>query len=125
MGQLSTMWPNIEIGRSNVVFWAYEWNKHGSCSPFSQYDYFNHAISLYNQNNLKSMLAAQNITPGTSHSIQVIFNAIQLHVGVQPLLVCFNRNYLAEIHICFDVTATSHTNCPVPSSQTCATSVIF
>ncbi|KAL5096366.1 hypothetical protein RYX36_000693, partial [Vicia faba] len=68
------------------------------------------------------MLAAQNIIPGTCHTIQVIFNAIQLHLGVQPLLVCFNRYYLAEVHICFDVTATNHRSCPIPSSQTCASS---
>ncbi|CAK8530183.1 unnamed protein product [Lathyrus sativus] len=124
--QLSNVWPNIEKGNTNVRFWGYEWNKHGSCSPFSQYNYFNHAISLYNQNNLMSMLAAQNILPnGTSHPPQDFINAIQLDVHVQPLLVCVNRNYLAEIHLCFDAAASIHINCPRPSSPTCSNSVIF
>jgi hypothetical protein len=34
-------------GTSDVELWRHEWEKHGSCTDESVYEYFNHALDAY------------------------------------------------------------------------------
>ena len=38
-------WPSLN-GPSNT-FWEHEWSKHGTCTPWSVHDYFNHGLQTY------------------------------------------------------------------------------
>jgi ribonuclease T2 len=41
---MDTLWPNL-LGR-NEDFWEHEWTKHGTCTTFSQHDYFQTTCGL-------------------------------------------------------------------------------
>ncbi|GAU24358.1 hypothetical protein TSUD_390670 [Trifolium subterraneum] len=126
--QLRIVWPNLKLTNTNIKFWKDQWDNHGSCSPWTQNDYFMKAMSLQVHNNLTTMLQAKGITPtGGPHQKQLITDAIKHKVHVDPFLVCAARRYLVEIHICFDVTTSlKHVNCPTPNpAQICGTHVIY
>ncbi|CAI8616370.1 unnamed protein product [Vicia faba] len=59
--KLNTVWPNLK--GINKELWRYEWKKHGTCSEMVLVDYFNHAIVLYEKNNIKDILKMP-LTPG-------------------------------------------------------------
>lgn len=120
---LSIAWPNLN--GINKRFWKTQWDKHGSCSLFNQFDYFKHAIYLWSKNNLTSILEEDDITPGGYYDKQRIIDVIVNNIGVDPNLTCVG-NSLAEIHLCFDPTyAINYRNCPYSHHQTCATATIF
>lgn len=47
--RMITYWPNVkyELTDSNYdSFWKHEWEKHGTCSKLTQYEYFDNALEL-------------------------------------------------------------------------------
>ena len=45
-------WPNVKSNQGDSdydSFWEHEWSKHGTCSGFSQADYFQKALDAYPQ----------------------------------------------------------------------------
>jgi hypothetical protein len=42
---MNTFWPDI-INQKNIGFWRLEWKKHGTCTTFSQHDYFQATCDL-------------------------------------------------------------------------------
>jgi len=122
--RLSIAWPNLN--GINKKFWKSQWDKHGSCSSFNQFDYFKHAIYLWSRNDLTSILQEEGITPGGSYDKQHIIDVIFNNIGVIPTLTCVGNNSLAEIHLCFDPTfAIIYMDCPSSHRQTCAMATIF
>ena len=63
--ELSVYWPNLIMGGKDTDFWAYEWNKHGSCSNavLDQTQYFSKALS-----NFKTLQLNQTLLLGGIHT---------------------------------------------------------
>lgn len=48
--ELNKMWYSCYTNSSNynnADFWKHEWDKHGKCFNYTEYDYFNNVIELY------------------------------------------------------------------------------
>eukprot|EP00760_Papus_ankaliazontas_P003083 PhM_4_TR11412/c0_g1_i1/m.19962/K01166/E3.1.27.1; ribonuclease T2 len=50
---LRTFWPSCK-GASENHFLGHEWTKHGTCTGWSQYKYFETALTVFNTTNWKS-----------------------------------------------------------------------
>ncbi|KAF5203584.1 Ribonuclease [Thalictrum thalictroides] len=44
--KLSNQWPDL-LRSSSQQFWADQWDKHGTCSGLSQFDYFDKALKVF------------------------------------------------------------------------------
>lgn len=110
---LPSAWPQLDAFYTNMDFWKYEYNKHGTCSEnnLSQTEYFKKAYLLwfhYNAYNLFA-ISAQPIYPGAYYYSNDLKRAIQQTTQHEPLLVCKEVRvgqiyiwYLMEVIICFD-----------------------
>ncbi|CAN6688559.1 unnamed protein product [Malus baccata var. baccata] len=115
---LSNSWPNFNNRRTNMDFWAHEYNKHGRCSDnkFSQTQYFHEAHRLwltYNAQHLFSQTTG--IVPGYQYDYIDLESAIRQTIGGKtPLLMCKydgGITYLQEVVICFDYNAANPVDC--------------
>ena len=43
---LAQWWPSCEGDRNATAFHAHEWERHGTCSPYTQHAYFATALAL-------------------------------------------------------------------------------
>ncbi|AES64380.1 ribonuclease T2 family protein [Medicago truncatula] len=60
------VWPQPpHVGGTCDSFCQRPWEKHGICTPFSQYDYFCHTLYLWYIHNVTVMVDEKNIKPGT------------------------------------------------------------
>jgi len=107
---LNKVWPSNS--GSNNVFWQHEWEKHGTCSDFAEYAYFQNAINLQAKYNVKDALDKSNILPtGTkTYTTASINSAVQTYIGAQPALHCTGSK-LVEIALCISKSL-GLTNCP-------------
>jgi len=51
--ELTQFWPSCQ-GDPLQEFWAHEWSKHGTCSPWGVYQYFNTALQVFNSGSWQS-----------------------------------------------------------------------
>ncbi|RHN72430.1 putative physarum polycephalum ribonuclease [Medicago truncatula] len=115
---LSIAWPSIY--GDDDAFWAKQWEKHGICSTFKQYEYFKHALELWKAHNITSLLEEKGITPGACYDYQHINTTILAEIGSVPHITCEGSTYLAEIHLCFDAaTATQFVSCSPFAQSNC------
>ncbi|CAN6554232.1 unnamed protein product [Malus baccata var. baccata] len=115
---LSNSWPNFNIRRTNMDFWAHEYNKHGRCSDnkFSQTQYFHEAYRLWLTYNAQYIFSqTTGIVPGYQYHYIDLESAVQRTIGGKtPLLMCkYDRRiaYLLEVVICFDYNAANPVDC--------------
>lgn len=115
---LSNSWPNFNIRRTNMDFWAQEYNKHGRCSDnkFSQTQYFHEAYRLWFTYNAQYLFSqTTGIVPGYQYRYIDLESAIRRTIGgKKPLLMCkYDRGitYLLEVVICFDYNAANPVDC--------------
>ncbi|KAM1003572.1 hypothetical protein ACFX15_003629 [Malus domestica] len=115
---LSNSWPNFNIRRTNMDFWAHEYNKHGRCSDnkFSQTQYFHEAYRLWLTYNAQYLFSqTTGIVPGYQYHYIDLESAVQRTIGGKtPLLMCkYDRRiaYLLEVVICFDYNAANPVDC--------------
>jgi ribonuclease T2 len=104
--RMNAQWPSFT--GSNDAFWAHEFNKHGTCAVSNHYfsgtlDYFSSTLTLNQNYNLLSALAASGITPSNTkkYTGAAINNAIYNDFGADPLIHC-SSGRLTEIWQCFD-----------------------
>lgn len=127
---LKSSWPNLVLGNTNRGFWSDQWNRHGSCTTFTQFNYFSHAMNLRSRYNIKTILASRGIhAMRISYRVSVIVDAIKRHTSVEPRVVCvFDRyhTYVSEIQLCFEApTASILIDCPYPRNKNCGKFAIF
>jgi len=108
---LNLVWPSNN--GNNQGFWAHEWEKHGTCSEFSQLEYFEQSINLQIKNNVKSALATSWITPSSSNTYfsSSIIQAVKTSNGATPVIHC-SGNLLTEVGICLQKSSLNVMDCP-------------
>ncbi|XP_077228482.1 ribonuclease 2-like isoform X2 [Tasmannia lanceolata] len=133
---LERYWPSLSCTSSSVchggkgLFWAHEWEKHGTCSfPVIQdeYSYFSTALDLYFKYNLTNILfnAGYQPTNSNKYPLGAVVTAIERAVGASPSLVC-SHGAVEELRLCFykdfkprDCESGSNTRDDVLGSSSC------
>ncbi|XP_042401485.1 ribonuclease 2-like [Zingiber officinale] len=132
---LEKYWPTLSCSSSSLcfggkgLFWAHEWEKHGTCSyPIIQdeYSYFSKALDLYFKHNMTEVLTNAGIlaTDDKKYPLKDLAAIITRAFGATPQLVC-RHGALDELRLCFykdfkprdcvdgaDVLANKQNNCP-------------
>ncbi|AES64389.1 ribonuclease T2 family protein [Medicago truncatula] len=116
VSKLSVEWPNL-FGADEIL-WRHQWEKHGSCTPFKEYDYFKLGIELMEEFNLTAILENNAIIPRVApYRTQDISDAIEYsNLGVKPSLICVGV-FLTEIKLCLDPLAQKYKVCPYLSKN--------
>ncbi|XP_050384388.1 ribonuclease S-F11-like [Argentina anserina] len=110
---LPQAWPQLKAGYTNLGFWSYEYNKHGTCSEnnLKQMDYFRQAYWGWIRFNPYNLFGAspKQIYPGNYYYTADIEAAIQMVTTEKPLLMCKKVKVgpvynwlLQEVIICLD-----------------------
>ncbi|PIA63856.1 hypothetical protein AQUCO_00201287v1 [Aquilegia coerulea] len=108
---LQKYWPSYSCGSTSTchggrgLFWAHEWEKHGTCSyPVfkDEYNYFLATINLYLKYNITEILIENGYVPSNTEKYPLggIVSAIQNAVRATPQLECRN-GAVEELHLCF------------------------
>lgn len=96
---LNTYWPSLKEGYTNERFWEHEWLKHGTCSGYTQHDYF--GLGLVLRDKFDPLLAGigkreENV------DTKSIKRRFKMKFGAEPMLGCKEGNVLSEIGVCLD-----------------------
>lgn len=108
---LEKYWPTLSCSSTSLchggrgLFWAHEWEKHGTCSKPAiqdEFSYFSKALDLYFKYNITDILNGSGFqaTNAKKYPLGDIVAAIKKAVGASPLLVC-KKGSVQELQICF------------------------
>ncbi|XP_052186228.1 ribonuclease 2-like [Diospyros lotus] len=108
---LEKYWPSLSCSSASTchggkgLFWAHEWEKHGTCSfPVvrDEYEYFLTTLNVYFKYNVTAVLAEAGYLPSNSEKYPLggIISAIQNAFHSTPLLVC-SHGAIEELRLCF------------------------
>ncbi len=120
-----TYWPNSKATESSPnydSFWKYEWEKHGTCTPLSQYDYFFHAIRLAKLQGTPSLITNSVGSFVSATALRNAFGGLKF-VSLQ----CKSRSYLYEVRTCWsqeDGHPTNPRECPRDLKDTCSSAFL-
>ncbi|XP_059435495.1 ribonuclease MC-like [Corylus avellana] len=124
---MNALWPNL-LRVKNSIFWGNEWTKHGTCTTFTQHDYFQTTCGLaLSLNQLLGELQNNGMSPGRSYPLNDYKATIESAYNVTPLIAC-NRHFqsravqMFEIRFCVDPTANDFINCAWTVSKSCGSS---
>ncbi|XP_052179721.1 ribonuclease 2-like [Diospyros lotus] len=127
-------WPTCDGGKG--LFWAHEWEKHGTCSfPVIQgeYNYFLTTLNLYFKYNVTKVLNDAGYVPSNSERYPLggIISTIQNAFHATPSLTC-SDGAVEELRLCFykdfkprDCVITFSSQDDIPSSNNCPKYVRF
>ncbi|KAL5722819.1 ribonuclease T2 [Ranunculus cassubicifolius] len=132
--EMQIEWPTLACPSGDgLLFWAHEWNKHGTCSEsvLDQKDYFATALNLKRKVNLLGALKNAGIRPdGKFYTLSRISQAIREETGFTPGIECnvdmVGNNQLYQIYICVDASGSKFIRCPLlPRGGRCNPKVLF
>jgi ribonuclease T2 len=96
--ELDQKWIEAKI---NSEFRKYEWNKHGTCSGLSLYEYFDKTLKLYDEINLNELI--KNIIHiNGSPKMDKTFLTSHLNENYPFVKLLCNNEYLEEIRFCLN-----------------------
>ncbi|KAJ1920994.1 hypothetical protein IWQ60_006864 [Tieghemiomyces parasiticus] len=116
---MNTYWPSNRLG--NNVFWAHEWNKHGTCvttleprcygdkyRPQQEVgDYFAQVRQVFSKYNIYQALSNQGIIPGASYPLANLIGALRRELNIEARITCRGRQ-IQEVHMWFHVKGTEN-----------------
>lgn len=117
-----TYYPDVKYEETSSdydSFWEHEWDKHGTCSNLTQYDYFQQAI----------LLAETFATPNILHSYINTTNTLSTSMLRESFgglsytaLQCSNTNILTGVYTCWSASPVAQIECPksVQTEDTCS-----
>ncbi|XP_039045387.1 ribonuclease 2-like [Hibiscus syriacus] len=111
MDALEKYWPSLYCSRSSTcfsgkgIFWAHEWEKHGTCSsPVIQdeYTFFLTALNVYFKYNVTKILNEAGYVPSNSERYPLggVVSAIEDSFRATPEVIC-SKHDVEEIRLCF------------------------
>ncbi|PIA63854.1 hypothetical protein AQUCO_00201286v1 [Aquilegia coerulea] len=111
LGGLQIYWPSLSCNLESTcdggkgLFWAHEWEKHGTCATpviWDEYTYFLTTLNIYFKYNITKILIEEGYIPSNSEKYPLggIVSAIQNAVRATPLLVC-SDGAVQELRLCF------------------------
>ncbi|KAJ0547708.1 putative ribonuclease T(2) [Helianthus annuus] len=110
LNALDKYWPTLSCSKASTchnkkgLFWAHEWEKHGTCSSAvtgDEYSYFVTALNLYFKYNVTEVLFDAGYVPSNSEMYPSggITAAIENAFHTTPQLVCL-KGALEEVRLC-------------------------
>lgn len=108
----------------NEDFWEHEWSKHGTCSGFTQHQYFQSSIDLYNNYDITGALSDAGIVPDNRfYSIAKITQAFTALLGFAPQIECNTdtegNKQLYQVYICVAKDGKTLIQCPTSIGKPC------
>lgn len=108
---LQKYWPSLSCSSTSTchggrgLFWAHEWEKHGTCSyPVfrDEYSYFLATLNLYLKYNVTEILIENGYVASNTEMYPLggIVSAIQNAVRATPQITC-RSGAIEEVHLCF------------------------
>lgn len=131
LAHMNKDWGTLACTSShNEDFWEHEWSKHGTCSGFTQHDYFQSSIDLYNNYDITGALSSAGIVPDDSfYPIAKITQAFTALLGFAPQIECNTdpegNKQLYQVYICVAKDGQTLIRCPAPIRNPCKGSVQF
>lgn len=109
---LEKYWPSLSCSSASLchggkgLFWAHEWEKHGTCSyPVvkDEYSYFSMVLDLYFKYNITAILSDAGFLASNAvkYPLGDIVFTIERAVGASPQLVC-KHGSIQELRLCFN-----------------------
>ena len=124
---MTTYYPDVKYEETDTdydSFWEHEWDKHGTCSELSQYDYFQQAITLVEQSFTTPEIIHDYIN--TTNSLSA--NAARNSFGgpTYTALQCSDSNILTGVYTCWSHSHVLQIECPasVQKEDTCSLSYL-
>ncbi|WCJ39788.1 hypothetical protein M5689_020750 [Euphorbia peplus] len=106
---LRAYWPNLKGRRENERYWNYEWYKHGTCTPFGVFDYFNNTVQITRGIDLEAKLFEVGVELGYSYELLQFQSAIEetfgeeLNIGTRCEKDVDDNFALVEVHFCINL----------------------
>jgi ribonuclease T2 len=126
---MTTYWPDVQYKETDSnydTFWTHEWDKHGTCSGLSQFDYFNYATQLIQTFGTPSAYTAAATNGGNMNA-----NDLRNDFGgaSKASLQCSSGKYINGVFTCWSTVngvPTTQVVCPadVQSEDTCTSTTV-
>ena len=123
---MTTWWPDVEYPETDSnydEFWTHEWEKHGTCSGLSQFDYFNYATQL-----IQSFGTPATYTAAATGSGTMDANDLRNDFGGadKASLQCSSGQYINGVYTCWStVNGVPTTQVVCPSDVQASNSAYF
>ncbi|XP_076940112.1 ribonuclease 2-like [Bidens hawaiensis] len=110
LGALNEYWPTLSCSKTSTchkkkgLFWAHEWEKHGTCASVvtgDEYNYFVTTLNLYFKYNITEVLFEAGYVPSNTEMYPSggIISAIENAFHTTPQLIC-KKGALEEVRLC-------------------------
>jgi ribonuclease T2 len=118
---MTTYFPDMNYAETSPdydSFWEHEWDKHGTCSGLSQYDYFSETINLS-----KIFITPSIIDKYINTTGKLLSDDLRNELGGKTYvaLKCDSSSIFTEAYTCWTQTSFKQIECPssVLSEDTC------
>jgi ribonuclease T2 len=126
---MTTYWPDVEYKETDPnydEFWTHEWEKHGTCSGLTQYEYFDYATKL-----IQSFGTPAAYTAAATNGGSINADDLRDDFGGASMasLQCSSGSYINGVYTCWSTVngvPTTQVECPsdVQSEDTCSSSTL-
>lgn len=102
--ELEVKWIDVMKGTKHHAFWTHEWEKHGTCAAVleplnSEYKYFKKGLDLFDEYDMKHVLAQASIMPGQKYTVQTILDGVAKILGKKCQIECIVNSVRHAISI--------------------------
>uniref|UniRef100_A0A199U9P1 Uncharacterized protein n=1 Tax=Manihot esculenta TaxID=3983 RepID=A0A199U9P1_MANES len=113
---LNNLWPVLETTKTNIKFWKHEWERHGVCTTWEQFRYFQTSVERVKHTHTLEMLKGSDIIP--NNSVYKIVDIMQALSGLsRPIIECKKikkdaHPMLYQVYFCLTQNGEQFQDCP-------------